>query len=47
MEAAMAAFAAAVALGDADDSVARVVRGYIRRNLERLRKLLGGSLPAA
>jgi hypothetical protein len=47
MEAAMAAFAAAVALGDVDDSVARVVRGYIRRNLERSRKLLGGSLPAA
>jgi hypothetical protein len=47
MEAAMAAFAAAVALGEADDSVARVVRGYIRRNLERSRKLLGGSLPAS
>jgi len=47
MEAAMAAFAAAVALGDVDDSVARVVRGYIRRNLERSRKFLGGSLPVA
>lgn len=47
MEAAMAAFATAVALGDVDDSVARVVRGYIRRSLERSRKLLGGSLPSA
>jgi hypothetical protein len=45
MEAAMAAFATAVALGKVDDSVARHVRGYIRRNLERSRKLLGGSLP--
>src|SRR5271157_1703979 len=47
MEAAMAAFATAVALGDADDGVARHVRGYIRRNLERSRKLLGNSLPSA
>jgi hypothetical protein len=47
MEAAMAAFAGAVALGQADDSVARVVRGYIRRNLERSRNLLGSSLPSA
>jgi hypothetical protein len=47
MEAAMGTFATAVALGEADDGVARVVRGYIRRNLERSRKLLGGSLPAS
>ncbi|HKN14390.1 MAG TPA: hypothetical protein VJX68_14460 [Candidatus Binatus sp.] len=47
MEESMAAFATAVALGHADDSVARHVRGYIRRNLERSRKLLGGSLPSA
>jgi len=47
MEAAMAAFAAAVALGDVDASVARRVRGYVRRNLERTRKLLGNSLPTA
>jgi len=47
MEAAMAAFATAVALGDADESVARHVRGYIRRNLERSRNLLRGSLPSA
>jgi hypothetical protein len=47
MEAAMAAFATAVALGDADDSVARHVRGYIKRNLERSRNLLGSSLPSA
>src|SRR5271167_3849494 len=47
MEAAMAAFATAVALGDADASVARHVRGYIRRNLERSRKLLASSLPSA
>jgi hypothetical protein len=46
MEAAMAAFATAVALGDIDESVARHVRGYIRRNLERSRQLLGGSLPS-
>ena len=43
----MAAFASAVALGDADDGVARHVRGYIRRNLERTRNLLGNSLPPA
>jgi hypothetical protein len=47
MEAAMAAFASAVALGDVDDSVARHVRGYIKRNLERSRNLLGSSLPSA
>jgi hypothetical protein len=47
MEAAMAAFATAVALGDADESVARHVRGYIRRNLERSLNLLGNSLPTA
>ncbi len=47
MEAAMAAFATAVALGDADEGVARHVRGYIRRNLERSRNLLGNSLPPA
>ena len=45
MEAAMAAFANAVALGRIDENVARHVRGYIRRNLERTRKLLGSSLP--
>ena len=47
MEAAMAAFATAVALGTVDQSVARPVRGYLRRNLERSRKLLGSSLPSA
>jgi hypothetical protein len=47
MEAAMAEFAAAVALGHADDSVARQVRGYIARNLERSRNLLGAALPRA
>ena len=47
MEAAMSAFAAAVALGDVDESVARHVRGYIKRNLERSRNLLGSSLPSA
>jgi len=45
IEAEMATFAAAVALGHADDSVARQVRGYIRRNLERTRKLFVNSLP--
>lgn len=45
MEAAMAAFAGAVALGHADDGVARHVRGYLRRNLERSFNLLGRSLP--
>ncbi len=43
----MAAFATAVALGHADDSVARQVRGYLRRNLERSRNLLGGTAPGA
>jgi hypothetical protein len=47
MEAAMAAFATAVALGDVDESVARHVRGYLKRNLERSRQLLGNSLPSA
>ncbi|MGA7870015.1 MAG: hypothetical protein WCA22_03865 [Candidatus Binatus sp.] len=47
MEAAMAEFASAVALGNADERVARQVRSYIRRNLERTRNLLGGSLPSA
>src|ERR1700722_11159161 len=47
MEAAMAAFATAVALGEADESFARHVRGYIKRNLERSRSLLGSSLPSA
>jgi hypothetical protein len=47
MEAAMAMFATALALGNADESVARQVRGYLRRNLERSRNLLGGSLPSA
>jgi hypothetical protein len=47
MEAAMAAFASAVALGHADDGVARHVRGYLRRNLERSRTLFGSSLPSA
>jgi hypothetical protein len=45
MEAAMAEFATAVALGNADDSVARHVRGYLRRSLERSRNLLASSLP--
>jgi hypothetical protein len=43
MEAAMAVFATAVALGHADDSVARHVRGYLGRNLERSLTLLGNS----
>lgn len=47
MEEAMAAFATAVALGAVDESVARQVRGYIKRNLERSRNLLGNSLPSA
>ncbi len=47
MEAAMAEFAAAVALGNVDESVARQVRGYLKRNLERSRNLLGGSTPSA
>ena len=47
MEAAMAAFATAVALGEVDESVGRHVRGYLKRNLERSRNLLGSSLPSA
>jgi hypothetical protein len=47
LEAAMSAFATAVALGQVDDSVARHVRGYIRRNLERSRNLLTATLPGA
>jgi hypothetical protein len=45
MEESMSVFAAAVALGDVDDIVARHVRGYIRRNLERSRNLIA-SLPS-
>jgi len=47
MEAAMSVFATVVALGNADDSVARQVRGYLKRHLERSRNLLGNSLPNA
>ena len=47
MEAAMSAFASAGALGQLDDRVARHVRGYIKRNLERSRTLLGGLIPGA
>jgi hypothetical protein len=47
LEASMAEFATAVALGHADDGVARHVRGYIRRNIERSRNLFGNSLPTA
>lgn len=47
LEASMSAFATAVALGQVDNSVARQVRGYIRRNLERSRNLLAASLPGA
>jgi hypothetical protein len=45
MEAAMSAFATAVALGQLDERIARQVRGYIRRSLERSRNLLGGIVP--
>jgi hypothetical protein len=47
MEAAMAAFATAVALDDVDEKVARQVRGYLKRNLERTRNLFGSSIPSA
>jgi hypothetical protein len=47
LEAAMAEFATAVALGRADERVARHIRGYIGRHLERSRILLGGTLPSA
>jgi len=47
MEAAMAAFATAVALDDVDERVARQVRGYLKRNLERTRNLFGSSIPSA
>jgi len=41
LEAAMAEFVSALALGKLDDAVGRHVRGYVRRNLERMRSLLG------
>ncbi len=47
MEAAMAVFATAVALDEVDEKVARQVRGYIKRNLERTRNLFGSSIPSA
>jgi hypothetical protein len=40
MEAAMATFTSALALARLDDSAAQVIRGYIRRNLDRMRDLL-------
>jgi hypothetical protein len=47
LEAAMSAFVTAVALGNADDRVARHVRGYLWRYLDRSRNLLGGSAPSS
>jgi hypothetical protein len=47
LEAAMSAFATAVALDQVDGSVARHVRGYMRRHLERSRKMLTATLPTA
>jgi hypothetical protein len=45
MEAAVAEFAAALALKQIDGALARHVRGYLRRHLERMRALLGAMQP--
>jgi hypothetical protein len=45
MEAALAEFAAALALRQIDGPAARPVRGYLRRHLERMRALLGVMQP--
>ena len=41
MEAAISEFAAALALGRLDDAVARVMRAYLKRHLDRTREFLG------
>jgi hypothetical protein len=41
MEAAISELAAALALGRLDDPVARLVRAYLRRHLDRTREFLG------
>jgi hypothetical protein len=45
MEAAIAEFAAALALKQIDGAAARHIRGYLRRHLERMRALLGVMQP--
>jgi hypothetical protein len=45
MEAAIAEFAAALALKQIEGALARHVRGYLRRHLERMRGLLGVMQP--
>ncbi len=45
MEAAIAKFAAALALKQIDGAAARHVRGYLGRHLARMRSLLGGMQP--
>jgi hypothetical protein len=41
MEAAISEFAAALALGRLDDAVARLMRAYLKRHLDRTREFLG------
>ncbi|MGC1679569.1 MAG: hypothetical protein WA740_18720 [Candidatus Binataceae bacterium] len=41
MEAAISEFAAALALGRLDDALARLMRGYLKRHLDRTREFLG------
>lgn len=45
MEAAMANLTSLVVLNQATDTVSHVVRGYVRRHLERIRALLGAISP--
>lgn len=45
MEAAMANLTSLVVLNHATDTVSHVVRGYVRRHLERIRALLGAISP--
>jgi hypothetical protein len=46
LEGAISEFVAALALGELDDSVARVIRGYVKRHLDRSRALLSRNILA-
>ena len=45
MEATMSAFVAALALGQLDDAVTKVVKGWLRRHLDRQTDFLGNAVP--
>jgi hypothetical protein len=45
MEATMSAFVAALALGKLDDALTKVVKGWLRRHLDRQTDFLGNAVP--